>query len=133
MVFTRCHHYGTMKSQKRTNDRQGVPGYTGFFMVIGWIGLALSGCATQPLNQQGSNARPGVRDPSVCRVELNEAPAKGEPGRDVPHRSEARAAAGLTGLMGGIYAEALGVHQVVAGQPEAKRTDPGPDTKDCIN
>ena len=122
-----------MKSQKRTLKRQRVPGHSGFCIVIGWFVLTLSGCATQPLNQQGSNARPGVRDPSVCRVELNEAPAKGEPGRDVPHRSEAMAAAGLTGLMGGIYAEALGVHQVVAGQPEAKRTDPGPDIKGCIN
>ena len=97
-------------------------------MVIGWISLALSGCVTQPLNHQGSNARPGVRDPSVCRVELNEALAKGEPGRDVPHRSEARAAAGLTGLMGGIYAEALGVHQVSIGQSEAKQPGQEADT-----
>ena len=43
-AFTSCHHDGTMKSQNRTLDRQRVPGYTGFFMVTGWIALTLSGC-----------------------------------------------------------------------------------------
>ena len=60
--------------------------------------------------------------------------AKGEPDKDeLSYRYEARAAVGLTGLMGGIYAEALGVHQVLDGQLEAKQTDPGPDTKPRIN
>ena len=69
----------------------------------------------------------------MCRHELNEALAKGEHDTDVPYRSEARAAVGLTGLMGGMYAEALGVHQVVPGQSEPRQTDPGPDAKGCIN
>lgn len=91
-------------------------------MVIGWIGLALSGCVTQSLNQRGSNAGLGLGDAIVCRHELNEAPAKGDRDRDVLHRSEARAAVGLTGLMGGVYAEALGVHQLSIGQSEAKQS-----------
>ena len=122
-----------MKSQKRTLNRQRVAGYTWFFMVTGWIGLTFSGCATHPWNQHESNAGLSMRGASVCRHELNEALAKGECDTDVPYRSEARAAVGLTGLMGGIYAEALGVHQVLAGQLEAKQTDPGPDTDGCVN
>ena len=102
-------------------------------MVIGWIALTLSGCVTQPWNQHESNAGLSMRGASVCRHELNEALAKGERDTDVPYRSEARTAVGLTGLMGGIYAEALGVHQVLAGQLEAKQTDPGPDTDGCVN
>ena len=102
-------------------------------MVIGWIALISSGCATQPLNQHESNVGPKVRDASVCRLELNEALAKEERDRDVLHRSEAGAAVGLTGLMGGVYAEVLGVHQVVPGQSEPRQTDPGPDAKGCIN
>ena len=71
-----------MKSQKRTLNRQIVPGYTGFFMVIGWIALTLSGCVTQPLNQQVSNEGPGARDASVCRFELDETLATEERGKD---------------------------------------------------
>jgi hypothetical protein len=111
-----------MKSQKRTLNRQIAPGYTGFGVIIGWIGLALSGCATHPWNQHESNAGLSMRGASVCRHELNEALAKGELDTDVPYRSEARAAVGLTGLMGGVYAEALGVHQVSIGQSEAKQS-----------
>jgi len=113
--------------------RQRVPGYTGFCMVIGWIAFTFSGCATQPLNQQWSNEGRGVRDASVCRLELNEAPVKRKPDKDEPYRYEAETAVGLTGLMGGMYAEALGVHQVVPGQSEPRQTDPGPDAKGCIN
>lgn len=102
-------------------------------MVIWWIVLSFSGCATQQLNQRESSAALGVRNPSVCRLEFNEVPGKGEPDSDISHRHEVRAAVGLTGLIGGIYAEALGVHQVLASQPEARQTDPGPDTKGCIN
>ena len=102
-------------------------------MVIGWIALTLSGCATHPWNQHESNAGLSMGGASVCRQELNEALAKGERDTDVPYRSEARAAVGLTGLMGGIYAEALGVHQVLAGQLEAKQTGLGPDTDGCVN
>ena len=102
-------------------------------MVIRWIVLSLSGCATQQLNQRESSAALGVRNPSVCRLEFNEVQAKGEPDSDISHRHEVRAAVGLTGLIGGIYAEALGVHQALDGQLEARQTDPGPDTKGCIN
>ena len=99
-----------------------MPGYTGFCMVIGWIALTFSGCATQPLNQQGSNAVPGVRDASVCRFDLDEPPAIEEPGKDELFSYEVNRAVGLTGLMGGVYAEALGVHQVSIGQSAAKQS-----------
>ena len=102
-------------------------------MVIWLIVLSFSGCATQQLNQRESSVAIGVRNPSVCRLEFNEVPAKGEPDSDIPHRHEVRAAIGLTGFIGGIYEEALGVHQVLDGQLEARQTDPGPDTKGCIN
>ena len=102
-------------------------------MVIWLIVLSFSGCATQQLNQRESSVALGVRNLSVCRLEFNEVPAKGEPDSDIPHRHEVRAAIGLTGLIGGIYEEALGVHQVLDGQLEARQTDPGPDTKGCIN
>ena len=111
-----------MKLQKGTVDRQIVPGYTGFCMVIGWIGLALSGCVTQPLNQQVSNEDPGARGASVCRFDLDETPATEEPGKDKLFGYEANRAVGLTGLMGGVYAQALGVHQVSIGQSEAKQS-----------
>ena len=122
-----------MKSQKGTLNRQGVPGYTGFFMVIGWIALALSGCVTQPWNQQVSNEGPGVRDASVCRFDLDETLATKERDKDELFSYEANRAVGLTGLMGDVYAEALGVHQVSIGQSEAKQTNPEPDTNGCIN
>ena len=102
-------------------------------MVIWWIVLSFSGCATQQLNQRELNAALGVRNPRVSRLEFNEVPAKGEPDSDISHRHEVRAAVGLTGLIGGIYAEALGVHQALDGQLEARQTDQGPDTKGCIN
>jgi hypothetical protein len=111
-----------MKSQKRTLNRQGVPGYTGFFMMTGWIALVLSGCVTQPSNQQVSHEGPGARDASVCRFDLDETPATEEPGKDELFSYEATRAVGLTGLMGGVYAEALGVHQVSIGQSEAKQS-----------
>ena len=111
-----------MKSQKRTLNRQRVPGYTGFFMVIGWIALGLSGCVTQPWNKQVSNEGPGARDASVCRFDLDEPPATEEPGKDELFSSEANRAVGLTGLIGGVYAEALGVHRVSSGQLEAKQS-----------
>lgn len=111
-----------MKLQKGTVDRQIVPGYTGFCMVIGWIGLALSGCVTQPSIQQVSNEGPGARGASVCRFDLDETPATDEPGKDELFSYEATRAVGLTGLMGGVYAEALGVHQVSIGQSEAKQS-----------
>ena len=111
-----------MKSQKRTLDRQIVPGYTGFCMVIGWIGLALSGCVTQPWNQQVLNEGPGARDASVCRFDLDETPATEEAGKDELFSYEVDRAVGLTGLMGGVYAEALGVHQVSIGESEAKQS-----------
>ena len=111
-----------MKSQKRTLNRQRVPGYTGFFMVIGWIALGLSGCVTQPWNQQVSNEGPGARDASVCRFDLDEPPATEEPGKDELFSYEANRAVGLTGLIGGVYAEALGVHRVSSGQLEAKQS-----------
>ena len=122
-----------MKLQKGTVDRQIVPGYTGFCMVIGWIGLALSGCVTQPSIQQVSNEGPGARGPSVCRFDLDETPATEEPGKDELFSYEVNRAVGLTGLMGGVYAEALGVHQVLAGQLEAKQRDPEPDSNGCVN
>jgi hypothetical protein len=102
-------------------------------MVIGWIALTFSGCATQPLNQQWSNEDRGVRDVPVCRLELNEAPVKRKPDKDEPYRYEVETAVGLTGLMGGMYAEALGVHQVVGDQSEPSQTEPWPDSKGCIN
>jgi len=111
-----------MKSQKRTLNRQIAPGYTGFCMVIGWIGLALGGCVTQSLNQQVSNEGPGARGPSVCRFDLDETLATEEPGKDELFSYEANRAVGLTGLMGGVYAEVLGVHQVSIGQSEAKQS-----------
>ena len=111
-----------MKSQKRTLNRQIVPGYTGFGVIIGWIGLALSGCVTQPLIQQVSNEGPGARDASVCRFDLDETLATKEPGKDELFSYEATRAFGLTGLMGGVYAQALGVHQVSIGQSEAKQS-----------
>lgn len=111
-----------MKLQKGTVDRQIVPGYTGFCMVIGWIGLALSGCVTQPSIQQVSNEGPGARGPSVCRFDWDETLATDEPGKDELFGYEATRAVGLTGLMGGVYAEALGVHQVSIGQSEAKQS-----------
>ena len=95
-----------MKSQKGTLNRQGVPGYTGFFMVIGWIALALSGCVTLQWNQQVSNEGPGARDASVCRFDLDETSATEEPGKDEFFSYEAHRAVGLTGLIGGAYAEA---------------------------
>ena len=101
---------------------QRVPGYTGLCMVIGWIGLALSGCVIQPLNQQVSNEDPGARGASVCRFDLDETPATEESGKDELFGYEATRAVGLTGLMGGVYAEALGVHQVSIGQSEAKQS-----------
>ena len=45
-------------------------------MVIGWIGLALSGCATQPRNQHVSNEGSGAKDASVCQFELAETSEK---------------------------------------------------------
>ncbi len=69
----------------------------------------------------------------MCRFDLDETPATEEPGKDELFSYEATRAVGLTGLMGGVYAEALGVHQVLAGQLEAKQTDPGPDTDGCVN
>jgi len=111
-----------MKLQKGTVDRQIVPGYTGFCMVIGWIGLALSGCVTQPSIQQVSNEGPGARGPSVCRFDWDETLATDEPGKDELFSYEATRAVGLTGLMGGVYAQALGVHQVSIGQSEAKQS-----------
>ena len=121
-----------MKSQENIGLAE-IAWLQGFRMVIWWIVLSFSGCATQQLNQRESSAALGVRNPSVCRLEFNEVPAKGEPDSDISHRHEVRAAVGLTGLIGGIYAEALGVHQVLASQPEVRQTDPGPDTKGCIN
>ena len=97
-------------------------------MVIGWIGLALSGCVTQPLNQQVSNEGPGARGTSVCRFDLDEIPTTEEPGKDELFSYEANRAVGLTGLMGGVYAEALGVHQVSIGQSEAKQPGQEADT-----
>ena len=97
-------------------------------MVIGWIALTLSGCATQPWNPQVSNEGPGVRDVSVCRFELDEPPAIEERGKDELLSFEANRAVGLTGLMGGVYAEALGVHQVSIGQSEAKQPGQEADT-----
>ena len=117
-----------MKSQTRTLNRQIVPGYTGFGVIIGWIGLALSGCVTQPSIQQVSNEGPGARDASVCRFDLDETLATKEPGKDELFSYEATRAFGLTGLMGGVYAQALGVHQVSIGQSEAKQSDLKADT-----
>ena len=102
-------------------------------MVIGWIALTLSGCTTQPWNQQVSNEDPGARGASVCRFDLDETPATEESGKDELFGYEATRAVGLTGLMGGVYAEALGVHQVLAGQLEAKQRDPEPDSNGCVN
>ncbi len=111
-----------MKLLKRGLDWPKNPGWMRYSILIGWIAIILSGCATQPSNQQVSHEGPGVTDASVCRVELNEVPTKGEPDRVEPHRYEAKTAVGLTGLMGGVYAEALGVHQVSIGQSEAKQS-----------
>ena len=91
-------------------------------MVIGWIGLALSGCVTQPSIQKVSNEGPGARGPSVCRFDWDETLATDEPGKDELFSYEATRAVGLTGLMGGVYAEALGVQQVSIGQSEAKQS-----------
>ena len=109
-------------------NRQIVPGYTGFGLIIGWIGLALSGCVTQPSIQQVSNEGPGARDASVCRFELDETSAIEELGKDELFSYEVNRAVGLTGLMGGVYAEALGVHQVSIGQSEAKQPGQEADT-----
>ena len=111
-----------MKSQKRTLNRQIVLGYTGFGVIIGWIGLALSGCVTQPSIQQVSNEGPGARGASVRRFDLDETLATEEPGKDELFCYEATRTVGLTGLMGGVYAQALGVHQVSIGQSEAKQS-----------
>ena len=97
-------------------------------MVIGWIALTLSGCTTQPWNQQVSNEGPGARDASVCRFDWDETSAIEERGKDELFSYEANRAVGLTGLMGGVYAEALGVHQVSIGQSEAKQPDQEADT-----
>ena len=102
-------------------------------MVIGWIGLALSGCVTQSSIQQVSNEGPGARGASVCRFDLDETPATDEPGKDELFSYEATRAVGLTGLMGGVYAEALGGHHVLAGQLEAKQRDPEPESNGCVN
>ena len=91
-------------------------------MVIGWIGLALGGCATQPRNQQVSNEGSGAKDASVCRFELAETSAIEERGKDELLSYQATRAVGLSGLMGGVYAQALGVHQVSIGQSEAKQS-----------
>ena len=91
-------------------------------MVIGWIALALSGCVTQPWNQQVSNEGPGARDAFVCRFNLDETLVTEKPGKDELLSYEAKRAVGLTGLIGGVYAEALGVHQVSSGQLEAKQS-----------
>ena len=91
-------------------------------MVIGWIALTLSGCTTQPWNQQVSNEGPGARDASVCRFDLDETSATEQPGKDEFFSYESHRAVGLTGLMGGVYAQALGVHQVSIGQSEAKQS-----------
>jgi hypothetical protein len=121
-----------MKSQKRALNRQIVPGYTGFGVIIGWIGLALSGCVTQPSIQQVSNEGSGARGASVCRFDWDETLAN-EPDKDELFSYEATRAVGRTGLMGGVYAEALGGHQVLAGQLEAKQRDPEPDSNGCVN
>ena len=97
-------------------------------MVIGWIGLALSGCVAQPRNQQVSNEGSGAKDASVCRFELAETSAIEERGKDELLSYQANRAVGLSGLMGGVYAEALGVHQVSIGQSEAKQSDLKADT-----
>ena len=97
-------------------------------MVIGWIALTLSGCTTQPWNQQVSNEGPGARDASACRFELDEPPATEERGKDLLFSYEANRAVGLTGLMGGVYAEALGVHLVSTGQSEAEQPSLEADT-----
>ena len=91
-------------------------------MVTGWIALTLSGCATQPRNQQVSNEGSGVKDASVCRFDWDETSAIEERGKDELFSYEANRAVGLTGLMGGVYAEVLGVHQVSIGQSEAKQS-----------
>ena len=122
-----------MKSQKRTLDRQRVPGFTRLYIVTGWIALTLSGCATQPWNQLVPDDGPGARNASVCRFELAETLAMEDQGEDELFSYEASRAVGLTGLMGGVYAEALGVHQVLTGQLEAKQTHPEPHTNGCVN
>ena len=111
-----------MKSQKRTLDRQTLPGYMRLYMVIGWIVLTLSGCATQPWNQLVPNEGPGARNASVCRIELAEILAMEDRGKDELSNDEAIRAVRLTGLMGGVYAKALGVHQVSIGQSGAKQS-----------
>ena len=132
-VFTLRHHNEPMKLLKRGLDWPKNPRWMRYSILIGWIALILSGCATQPSNQQVSHEGPGVTDASVCRVELNEVPTKGEPDRDEPHRYEAKTAVGLTGLMGRVYAEALGVHLIFSDQSKPRQTDPWPDTKDCVD
>jgi hypothetical protein len=122
-----------MKLPRRTLGWPRMLGRMRLCMVIGSIALTMSGCATQPLNQHESNERPGARDASVCRFDLDETPATEEPGNDELFSYEATRAVGLTGLMGGVYAEALGVRQVLAGQLEAKQTNPEPDTNGCVN
>ena len=101
--------------------------------MTGWIALTLSGCATQPWNQLVPDDGPGARNASVCRFELAETLAMEDQGEDELFSYEASRAVGLTGLMGGVYAEALGVHQVLTGQLEAKQTHPEPDTNGCVN
>ena len=110
-----------MKLVKRRLGLQRVPGHSRP-LVIGWSVLTLSGCVIQPLNQQVSNEGPGARDASVCRFDLDETPATEEPGKDELFSYKASRAVGLTGLMGGVYAEALGVHQVSIGQSVAKQS-----------
>ncbi len=92
--------------------------------MTGWIALVLSGCVTQPSIQQVSNEGPGARDASVCRFDLDETLATEEPGKDELFSYEATRAVGLTGLMGGVYAEALGVHQVSIGSTRSEANGP---------
>ena len=97
-------------------------------MVTGWIALTLSGCATQPRNQQVSNEGSGAKDASVCRFDWDETSAIEERGKDELFSYEANRAVGLTGLMGGVYAEALGVYQVSTGQSETEQPSLEADT-----
>ena len=90
--------------------------------MTGWIAFTLSGCATQPWKQLVPDDGPGARNASVCRFELAETLAMEDQGEDELFSYEASRAVGLTGLMGGVYAEVLGVHQVSIGQSEAKQS-----------
>ena len=97
-------------------------------MVMGWIALTLSGCTTQPWNQQVSNEGPGARGAFVCRFDLDGTLATEELGKNELFSYETMRAVGLTGLMGGVYAQALGVHQVSIGQSESKQPGQEADT-----